>query len=83
MPAKCPGMNPENWKFDDIKQISCKKCGQPIEFWKDDVKIKCRKCGLYNFNPDLDNTCLSWCDKAVECIDNMDIDEWKKKQKYI
>ena len=81
MKNRCPGMDPSNWTFNDIKERPCPHCGTAIEFWKDDVKRKCPNCGKESFNPSLDNTCLSWCDKAAECIDSMDIEEWKKKVK--
>ena len=79
MAAKCPGMNIANWKTSDINDVPCRQCGEPIEFWKDDVKLECMACGAANFNPNLGNICLSWCNKASECIGNQDIDEWKKK----
>ena len=76
---KCPGVNPRNWRPEDIHENACPQCNRTIEFWKDDVKQKCPGCGKIMFNPKLGSLCLSWCDKAVECIGNMDIEEWKKQ----
>jgi predicted RNA-binding Zn-ribbon protein involved in translation (DUF1610 family) len=73
---KCPGMDPAYFKPEDIKVHKCLSCNQDLEFWKDDVKIKCSQCGHYNFNPNLGNTCLVWCREAAKCVGNNDIDEW-------
>jgi hypothetical protein len=79
MAATCPGMNPANWKIEDIFETACPACGELIEFWKDDVKRRCG-CGHICFNPRLGNLCLSWCEKAEECLGNQDIAEWKQKR---
>jgi hypothetical protein len=75
---KCPGMDRQNWKPEDLIECACRGCGEKMEFWKDDIKKSCRKCNKIMFNPNLGNTCLSWCDKAEDCIGNKDIAEWKK-----
>jgi predicted RNA-binding Zn-ribbon protein involved in translation (DUF1610 family) len=72
-------MNPANWKPSDIAEHCCTTCGAAIEFWKDDVKRRCPGCGKFMFNPSLGDTCLSWCEKASECLGNADIQEWKKR----
>jgi hypothetical protein len=79
MPGKCPGMNPANWKIEDIAEIACIHCGKPIEFWKDDVRRTCPCCGETVFNPNIGKLCLVWCKNAAECIGNQDIIEWKVK----
>ncbi|MFC1584290.1 hypothetical protein ACFL5V_01945 [Fibrobacterota bacterium] len=76
---KCPGMNPSFWKPKDIKESRCPTCGSTVEFWKDDIKRTCSHCGKTMFNPNLSNLCLTYCDKAVECLGNLEIDEWKKQ----
>jgi len=78
MATKCPGMDPAVWKIDDIFNYPCVHCGAMIEFWKDDVKRPCPRCGLALFNPRLGNLCLVWCKKAEECLGNHDIVEWKE-----
>jgi hypothetical protein len=78
MAAACPGMNPMNWKIEDIFEVSCASCGAAIEFWKDDVKRTC-SCGKVTFNPRLGNLCLVWCQRAEECLGNQDIREWKER----
>jgi hypothetical protein len=76
---KCPGMNPGFWRPKDIKENKCPACGSPVEFWKDDIKRKCAECGKVMFNPNLGNLCLTYCDKAVDCLGNLEIEEWKKQ----
>jgi len=78
---RCPGMNPAFFKPEDIQIHKCIDCGEELEFWKDDVRLTCEKCGKVNYNPDLENTCLSWCKSATECLGGQDIREWLKKQK--
>lgn len=81
MDGKCPGMDRGNWTSRDIKEHPCPKCGRTIEFWKDDIKRICKHCRSVIFNPSLGDTCLAWCEKAVECIGNMAVEEWKKAHK--
>jgi len=77
---RCPGMNPAYFKPKDIKINKCVNCGKEIEFWKDDIRLKCRSCGHVNFNPNIGNTCLVYCKKAAECLGSDDIKEWLKRQ---
>ena len=81
MPHQCPGMNPSFWKPEDIKDIKCKVCSEQIEFWKDDIKRTCPICKQVSFNPNLESLCLTWCDKAAECLGDLNIEEWKKQNK--
>lgn len=78
--SRCPGMNPAYFKPKDIELHKCIHCGKEIEFWKDDIKIKCRSCGQVNFNPNIGNTCLVWCKSAEKCLGNDDMKEWIAKQ---
>jgi hypothetical protein len=78
---KCPGMDPNFWKHSDIRENRCPHCGSPVEFWKDDVKRLCPTCNKILFNPNLDTSCLAWCQGAAECLGNMDIEEWRKTRK--
>ncbi len=83
MPShQCPGMNPSSWRPSDINEHHC-ECGFSLEFWKDDIKRNCPKCGKLMINPNLGNLCLSWCDQAAECIGNMDIEDWKEKTQKV
>ena len=81
MPRKrCPGMDPANFKPGDVTMHPCPGCGNEIEFWKDDVRLTCGKCGRAVFNPNLGTTCLSWCKSAAECVGSADIHEWLRRR---
>ncbi len=73
-------MNPANFKPKDIKTHQCINCTNEIEFWKDDIKIKCPSCGHTTFNPNLGNTCLVWCKSAEKCLGKGEIKEWIEKK---
>lgn len=64
---KCPGQDSRFWKPEDVFEIQCLKCGRIIEFFKDDVKRKCR-CGQEIVNPRLDFGCAQWCEYGEQCI---------------
>lgn len=65
---KCPGQDKRFWKPDDIFEVNCPECGTPIEFWKDDPKLKCPGCKKLIANPKLDLSCAEWCKYAEECL---------------
>ena len=81
MNARCPGMNPQNWRPQDIFEQPCPSCGKPVEFWKDDVMRKCPGCSALIVNNRIDSTCMAWCDKAAECTGSDDISIWKSGKK--
>jgi hypothetical protein len=66
MNQKCPGINTRNWKPSDISEITCSKCGNVLEFFKDDIKREC-SCGYKVLNPKFNTSCLSWCQYADKC----------------
>jgi len=55
------------WKPGDIFNARCPNCGGFIEFFKDEVRRKCR-CGHMVTNPKLDFGCAEWCAYAEQCI---------------
>ena len=65
---KCPGQDPRFWKPDDVFQVACFHCGQSIEFFKDDLRRRCRQCGNYTVNPRNDLGCAKWCKFGPECL---------------
>jgi hypothetical protein len=77
MTAACPGMNPANWKFEDISDAPCVSCGAAIGFWKDDVR-RIRSCGAANPDPRLGDPCPAWYGQAEERLGNRDIRDWKE-----
>ncbi len=64
---KCPGQDSRFWKPEDVFEIQCLKCGWVVEFFKDDVKRKCR-CGQEIVNPRLDFGCAQWCEYGDQCL---------------
>jgi len=64
---RCPGQDTRFWKPGDIFETECPKCGRKIEFFKDEVRRKCR-CGHEVVNPKLDLGCAEWCPYAEQCI---------------
>ncbi len=64
---KCPGQDMRFWKPEDIFEVQCLKCGRAIEFFKDDVKRRCR-CGEEIVNPRLDFGCAQWCEYGEQCL---------------
>jgi len=64
---KCPGQDPMFWKPGDVFEIPCPKCGYGVEFFKYDVKRKCR-CGHEMVNPRINFGCAEWCPYGDSCI---------------
>lgn len=48
---KCPKQENRSWETDDVCDIQCPGCGQTVEFFKEEEKRKCRKCGQVITNP--------------------------------
>jgi hypothetical protein len=64
---RCPGQDQRFWKPEDIFEAKCPGCGQPVEFFKDEPKLKCRHCGCMVVNPKIDLGCAQWCQYAKQC----------------
>jgi HD superfamily phosphohydrolase YqeK len=76
---KCPGQDMRFWKPGDIFDTQCPKCGRRVEFFKDEVRRRCR-CGHEIVNPKLDFGCAEWCPYAEQCIGAVP-EEVKERQK--
>ena len=66
--VRCPGQDQRFWKPGDIFEVKCPNCGQTTEFFKDEPKLKCRKCGQMVLNPKIDLGCAEWCQYAKQCL---------------
>ena len=66
--VRCPGQDQRFWKPEDIFDVRCPGCGQIVEFFKDEPKLKCRKCGRSVTNPKIDLGCAEWCQYAEQCL---------------
>jgi putative nucleotidyltransferase with HDIG domain len=65
---KCPGQDQRFWKPQDIFEVKCQNCGTAVEFFKDEPKLKCHKCGRTVVNPKIDLGCAEWCQYADQCL---------------
>jgi len=65
---RCPGQDMQYWKPGAIFESTCPKCGQPVEFFKDDTARKCGNCGHRFVNPQMDFGCAAYCPYAEQCL---------------
>jgi hypothetical protein len=77
---KCPGQDTRYWKKEDIFEVRCPVCHTSAEFFKDDVRRRCKKCNSWVPNPKLDLGCIEWCDYAEQCVGNGYLKKQKKKK---
>ena len=68
---KCPGQDTQYWDPGAIFEAKCPKCGNAVEFFKDDTTRKCDKCGHRFVNPDMDFGCAAYCPYAEQCIGDL------------
>jgi putative nucleotidyltransferase with HDIG domain len=66
--VRCPGQDQRFWKPEDIFEVRCSGCGENVEFFKDEPKLKCRSCGQMVVNPKIDLGCAEWCQYAEQCL---------------
>lgn len=65
---KCPGQDTQYWGPGAIFEANCPKCGQTVEFFKDDTMRRCTGCGHRFANPNMDFGCASYCQFAEQCL---------------
>jgi len=68
---KCPGQDSRYWGKDSIFEEKCPKCGNSVEFFKDEPYRICKRCGHKFFNPRLDFGCAAYCKFAEQCLGNL------------
>ena len=66
--VRCPGQDQRFWKPEDIFDVNCPGCNKPVEFFKDEPKLKCRNCGQVVVNLKIDLGCAEWCQYAEQCL---------------
>ncbi len=65
---KCPGQDMRYWTADDVHEEKCPTCGEIIEFFKTDIRLRCRNCKTRVANPRFDMGCAEWCAHAEMCL---------------
>jgi len=66
--TKCPGQDMRYWTADDVHEEKCPGCGEIIEFFKTDIRLRCRNCKTRVANPRFDMGCAEWCAHAEMCL---------------
>jgi ribosomal protein S27AE len=61
---RCPGAG--NIRTPTIKIKKCPECGEELEIFSTDIKVKCNKCGFTVYN-ELES-CIQWCKYAEKCV---------------
>ena len=65
---KCPGQDLRFWRPEDVFEVACQACGTSIEFFRDDPRRRCPKCGTRVDNPRIRLGCAQWCAYAKACL---------------
>ncbi|CAK8718187.1 HD/PDEase domain-containing protein [Candidatus Electrothrix laxa] len=68
---QCPGQDSRYWSGEDVFESNCPKCGQGVEFFKDDSQRTCKHCGHKMLNPHIDFGCASYCPHAEQCLGSL------------
>ncbi len=68
---RCPGQDTGFWDFSAIYDVKCPKCGEPVEFFKDEPARICKKCGHEFVNPKMDFGCAAYCKYAEQCLGSL------------
>ena len=80
---QCPGQDSRYWDAMAIFEAKCAKCGQAVEFFKDDTTRLCSNCGHRMLNPKNDFGCASYCPYAEQCLGSMPPELLAKKQELL
>jgi len=66
--TKCPGQDMRYWTAEDVHEEKCPQCGDMIEFFKTDIRLRCRNCKTRVANPRFNMGCAQWCAYAEQCL---------------
>ncbi len=61
---KCPGQDKRKLT---VSYHPCPECGELVEFFSDETRVRCSKCKTVVFVEQVPN-CVRWCQAARECI---------------
>jgi predicted RNA-binding Zn-ribbon protein involved in translation (DUF1610 family) len=62
----CPGIRDIIGPVQIIVR-TCPACSEEVEFFSDETKVKCPKCGR-TLHRDASPSCVTWCQYALKCI---------------
>ncbi len=68
---RCPGQDTRFWKEESIFEVECPKCGNTVEFFKDEATRRCTKCDAKLVNPKMDFGCALHCKFAEQCLGDL------------
>jgi len=68
---QCPGQDSRYWGPDAAFETECPRCGQVVEFFKDEPTHTCKSCGAKIVNPKMDFGCVSYCQFAEQCLGDL------------
>jgi len=68
---KCPGQDTRYWTADAVFEVTCPRCGNAEEFFKDEPTRRCKKCGEKLVNLNMDFGCAAYCKFAKECLGDL------------
>ena len=66
--TKCPGQDMRYWTAEDVYEENCPQCGELIEFFKTDIRLRCPNCKTRVANPRFNMGCAEWCAYAEQCL---------------
>jgi len=66
--TKCPGQDMRYWTAEDVHEEKCPQCGEMIEFFKTDIRLRCPNCKTRVANPSFNMGCAQWCAYAEQCL---------------
>jgi len=90
----CPGQDTAFLKDFKTNIVPCPKCGHEIEFFADEIKVKCPRCSasVFKVNPQvieyrdgrlvfsgINKSCLDWCGGCLNKKDYRDIEENRER----
>jgi ribosomal protein S27AE len=70
MYGRCPGQDNRNLR---AALYRCPNCGNEVEMFSDELRIKCGKCGKYVYKEQVPS-CIEWCASARQCLGE---ERWK------
>ena len=66
--TKCPGQDMRYWTADDAHEQECPQCGEMVEFFKTDIRLRCPNCKTRIANDSFNMGCAEWCAYAEQCL---------------